>query len=158
MKIGERLALGSTLTGENMVFLKQLGVNLLSAVLETGREPKGSYPLSKLREGTYYELDDLVALRKWVESHGLKLYSINLAMFPSWEKILLGQPGRDEQIENWQKSLVNLVKAGIPMVQYNFMINAGCESPHKGPLLIVCLLTKKLCVIKSNRQGTREVG
>ena len=30
MKIGEALALGSSLTDENMVFLKQLGVNYLS--------------------------------------------------------------------------------------------------------------------------------
>ena len=132
MKIGERLALGSTLTDDNMVFLKQLGVNLLSAALETGREPEGEYPLSQLRTKAYYELDDLVALRKWVESHGLELSGINLAMFPRWEKILLGQPGRDEQIENWNKSLVNLGKAGIPMVQYNPMINAGFPSFLRG--------------------------
>ncbi len=129
MKIGERLALGSTLTDENMVFLKQLGVDLLSAALETGREPKGEYPFAKLKTGAYYELDDLVAFRKWVESHGLKLSGINLAMFPRWEKILLGQPGRDEQIESWNKSLINLGKAGIPMVQYNCMINAGSPAP-----------------------------
>ena len=129
MKIGERLALGSTLTDENMSFLKQLGVNLLSAALETGREPKGDYLFSKLREGAYYKLDDLVALRKWVESHCLELYSINLAMFPRWEKILFGQPGRDEQIENWNKSLNNLGKAGIPVVQYNCMINTGSSMP-----------------------------
>jgi len=47
MKIGERLALGSTFNDDNMVFLKQLGVDLLSAVLETGREPKGDYPFSQ---------------------------------------------------------------------------------------------------------------
>jgi len=58
-----------------------------------------------------------------VEGHGLELSGINLAMFPRWEKILLGLPGRDEQIENWNKSLLNLGKAGIPMVQYNPMIN-----------------------------------
>jgi mannonate dehydratase len=129
MKIGERLALGSTLTDDNMVFLKQLGVNMLSAVLETGREPKGNYPLPRLRTSAYYELDDLVALKKWVEGHGLELSGINLAMFPRWEKILLGQSGRDEQIENWNKSLVNLGEAGIPMVQYNAMINAGSPMP-----------------------------
>jgi mannonate dehydratase len=129
MKIGERLALGSTLTDDNMVFLKQLGVNLLSAALETGREPKGDYPFSMLKTKPYYEVDDLIAFRKWVERHGLELSSINLAMFPRWEKILLGLPGRDEQIENWNKSLVNLGKAGIPMVQYNCMINAGSPMP-----------------------------
>jgi mannonate dehydratase len=129
MKIGERLALGSTLTDDNMVFLKQLGVDFLSAVLETGREPKGDYPFSQLRKGAYYEVNDLVALRKWVESHGLALTGINVAMFPRWEKILMGQPGRDEQIENWNKSLRNMGKAGIPMLQYNGMMNAGSEKP-----------------------------
>ena len=129
MKIGERLALGSTLTDENMIFLKQLGVDSLAAALETGREPKGNYPFSKLREGAFYEVDDLIALRKWAESHGLELYSINLAMFPRWEKILLGQAGRDELIENWNKSLRNLGKAGIPMLQYNCMINTGSSMP-----------------------------
>ena len=54
MKIGERLALGSTLTEDNMVFLKQLGVDLLSAALETGREPKGDYPFSQLKAGRKY--------------------------------------------------------------------------------------------------------
>jgi mannonate dehydratase len=129
MKIGERLALGSTLTDNNMIFLKQLGVDLLSVAVETGREPKGDYPFSKLKAGAFYELDDLVAFRKWVESCGLELSGINLAMFPRWEKILLGLPGRDEQIENWNKSLINLGEAGIPMVQYNYMINAGSPAP-----------------------------
>jgi mannonate dehydratase len=129
MKIGERLALGRTLTDDNMIFLKQLGVNYLSAALETGREPKGDYPFSKLKAGAYYELDDLVAFKKWVESYGLELSGINLAMFPRWEKILLGQPGRDEQIENWNNSIVNLGKARIPQVQYNPMINAGSKMP-----------------------------
>ena len=115
MKIGEGLFLGSSLTDENMVFLKQLGVNHLSVVLEMGRnEPKGKYPLSRLREGACYETDDLVALRKWVESHGLELSGISVRLFPRWEKIILGQAGRDEQIENWNKSLRNMGKAGIP--------------------------------------------
>jgi mannonate dehydratase len=129
MKIGERLALGSSLTDDNMVFLKQLGVDLLSAALETGREPRGDYPISQLRKAAYYEVEDLLALRKWAESHGLELSGINVAMYPRWEKILLGLPGRDEQIENWNKSLRNMGKAGIPMLQYNSMINAGSEKP-----------------------------
>jgi mannonate dehydratase len=129
MKIGERLALGSTLNDNNLVFLKQLGVDRLSAALETGREPKGDYPFQQLKTGDHYKVADLVALKKWVESHGLELSSINLAMFPRWEKILLGRPGRDEQIENWQKSLENLGKAGILLVQYNPMISAGAPMP-----------------------------
>ncbi len=127
MKLGEVLILGSSLTDENMVYLKQLGVNYLTVgFLEIGsNEPKGTFPLSRLRESKYFETEDLVALRKWVESHGLELSAIRNAPLPRWEKIILGRPGRDEQIENWNKSLRNMGKAGIPLMQYNLMINAG---------------------------------
>ncbi len=126
MKIGVALGLCSSLTDENMVFLKQLGVNHISVGLEIGQnKPKGKYLRSRLREGTFYETDDLIALRKWVESHGLELSGIGVAFSPSWENIILGQAGRDEQIENWSKSLRNIGKAGISELQYNFTINAG---------------------------------
>ncbi|MFC2020771.1 mannonate dehydratase [Chloroflexota bacterium] len=131
MKIGEVLILGSSLTDENMVFLKQLGVNHLTVgFLEMGSgEPKGKSPLSRLREGKYFETEDLVDLRKWVESQGFELSAIRSSPFPHWEKIILGQAGRDEQIENWNESLRNMGKAGIPMLQYNSMLNAGAWIP-----------------------------
>ncbi len=130
MNVGEPLALGSTLTDENMVFLKQLGVNHLSAFLEKGRNTsKEKYRLSRLMESPCYETDDLIELKKWVESHGLELSGISLVLFPRWGKILLGQAGRDEQIENWNKSLRNMGEAGISLVQYNCMINAGSWMP-----------------------------
>ena len=120
--------LGSSLTDENMVFLKQLGVNNLSVFLDWGPgKPNSNYPLSSLKEGTRWETDDLVTLKKWVESHGFELTGISLILFPHWEKMVLGQAGCDEQIENWNKSLRNMGKAGIPTLQYNFMINAGAK-------------------------------
>ena len=75
MNINEGLGLGNSLTDENMTFLKQLGVDYLTVgIMEMGRdEPKGKYPLSRMREGAYYEAEDLVVLRKWIEGHGLKL-------------------------------------------------------------------------------------
>ncbi len=113
-----------------MIFLKQMGVNHLSVFLEMGRnEPKANYPLARLKQGPFYDIDDLVALKKLVGSRGLELFGINLMLFPRWEKILLGQTGRDEQIENWNKSLRNLGKVGIPTLQYNCMINAGSWLP-----------------------------
>lgn len=126
MKIGEPLIPGRSLTDENMVFLKQLGVNHLSVfMVSRPAESKGNYRLSRLMETPYYEIDDLAELKKWVEGHGLELSGISLLLFPHWEKILLGQAGRDEQIENFNKSLSNMGKVGIPAMQYNFMINAG---------------------------------
>ena len=126
MKIGEPLVLGGSLTDENMVFLKQLGVDHISAFMLNGTtEPKGNYRLSRLMKSVYYEVNDLADLKKWVESNGLALSGISLILFSHWEKIVLGQSGRDEQIENFNKSLRNMGKVGIPTLQYNFMINAG---------------------------------
>jgi mannonate dehydratase len=41
------------------------------------------------------------------------------------EKIKLGLPGRDEEIENYGAALEALGKVGIPMVCYNFMAGLG---------------------------------
>ncbi len=131
MKLGERLVLDTSLTDENMVFLKQMGVHYLTvAFLEMGsEEPKAKSPLSKLRENKFFETKDLVALKKWVESHGFELSAIGTAPFRHWGKIMLGEPGRDEQIENWNNSLRNMGRAGIPMLQYSWVLNAGAWIP-----------------------------
>ena len=131
MKLGERLVLDTSLTDENMVFLKQLGVNYLTvSFLEMGsEEPKAKSALSGLREKPYYETKDLAALKKWVGSRGFGLSAISSAPFRHWGKIMLGEPGRDEQIENWNKTLRNMGKAGIPMLQYSWVLNAGARIP-----------------------------
>lgn len=132
MKIGERLVLGSSLTDDNMTYLKQMGVNqLMVMTLEAG----GSVPNKAtsigagLAEGDFYKTEDLVALKKWVESHNLELFTIVQTPFNRWDKIITGRPGRDEQIENWCTSLRNMGKAGIPMLQYSWVINAGAWLP-----------------------------
>ena len=131
MKLGERLVLDSSLTDENMAYLKQLGVNHLTvAFLELATdEPKGKSTLSGLRLGEYFKTEDLVALKKWVESRGLELSAIGTSPFRNWERIMLGKPGRDEQIDNWNKTLRNMGEAGIPQLQYGWMLNAGAWIP-----------------------------
>ena len=130
MKLGERLVLDSSFTDENMSYLKQLGVNYLTVAFpETeSDEPEEKSPLSRLKSD-YFETEDLVTLRKWVESHGFELSAIGSTVFHHRDKIFLGEPGRDEQIENWNKSLRNMGEAGIPMLQYNWMLNAGAWIP-----------------------------
>jgi mannonate dehydratase len=131
MKLVEKLVVDSSLTDENMAYLKQMGVNHLTvAVLEMGtREPERKSFLSRLRENAYYELDDLVALKKWAESHGLELSAVSSPSFRNWGKIFFGQPGRDEQIEHWIKTLRNMGKAGIYLLQNTWVLNAGAWIP-----------------------------
>ncbi|MFC1873422.1 mannonate dehydratase [Chloroflexota bacterium] len=131
MKLGEKLVLDSSLTNKNMTFLKQVGASYLTVALVEmlTEEPTGKSALSRVRHGEYFETEDLVALRKWVESRGFELSAIASPPFLHWEKIMLGQPGRDEQIENWNKSLRNMGKAGIPQLQYSWVLNAGAWIP-----------------------------
>jgi mannonate dehydratase len=131
MKLVERLVLDSSLTEANMVYLKQLGVeNIAVAFLETGTtEPPNRSSLSGLRERPCYEAEDLLALRKWVESHGFELSAIGSPSFRNWDRIFFGQPGRDEQIENWINTLRNMGNAGIPILQNTWVLNAGASIP-----------------------------
>ena len=126
MKQGEKLAFGSQLTGENMSFLKQLGVNYLMVATNGNAEQTERMPIvSKLRQSDYYQTKDLIDLKKWVESCGLELCGLLNISPHRWDKIILGLPGRDEQIENWCKSLRNMGKAGIPMLHYRWTVEAG---------------------------------
>ncbi len=57
------------------------------------------------------------------------------------EKIKLGLPGRDEEIENYLAALQALGQVGIPMVCYNFMAGLGwyrtrSDVPERGGALV----------------------
>jgi mannonate dehydratase len=126
MKLGERLTLDGTLTEENMAFLKQLDINyLMVGAGAAAGQPERTPVISKLRKGDYWEVSDLVELKKFIEAHDLTLFGISHTQFSRWDKIILGLPGRDAQIENWNKSLRNMGKAGIEMLQYNWVIDAA---------------------------------
>lgn len=116
MKITERINLDIVDTDEDMTFLRQLGVTHLGMNIQDwapshGKEPKWHRsPASGLRQSDYYDLEDLLVLKAWVESHGLELYAIHA--------ISLSQRGRsrEQQIENFKKSIRNMGKAGIHQI------------------------------------------
>ena len=68
----------------------------------------------------YFEFLELVVFRQRVESAGLRLFAIENMPWEWTDKIKLGLPGRDEQIDNFCKSLRNMGAAGIPAIGYNF--------------------------------------
>ncbi|MCL4535943.1 MAG: mannonate dehydratase [Bacteroidetes bacterium] len=81
----------------------------------------------------YYDFASLANLRSQVESYGLKLESV--AMLP-WQwtyKWMLGLPGRDEQIENFQKTIRNLGAAGIPVFIYNMHVLRQYRTSRHAP-------------------------
>jgi len=106
-----RLAFGAIheITDETLIFAKQLGAS--DIIVHT----------PELGGDGYWEYLPLLRLRLRVESAGLNLAAIENIPLHFYDKILLGQPGRDEQIENFCKTLSNMGRAGIPILGYHFM-------------------------------------
>jgi len=107
-----RVALGAIheVTDEVLRFVKQLGVN--DIIVHT----------PPLRGDGYYEFLDLLHLRQRVKYAGLRLAAIENVPSRWYDRILRGMDGRNEQIENWCKTLTNMGKAGIPALGYHWMM------------------------------------
>jgi mannonate dehydratase len=93
---------------EQMQYAAQLGCDGVMSGLHPEELSRG-----------YYEFKRLVTLKSQVESYGLSLEGLGMLPWHLCYKWMLGLPGRDEQIENLQKSIRNLGAAGIPMVVFN---------------------------------------
>lgn len=107
-----RLALvPNPLTEENLRLARQIGVT----DIVSGLPPE--------HRGPVWELLPLLLLKNKVEDAGLALSVLEGA--PPMEKIKLGLPGRDEEMDNFCQSLRNIGAAGIPIVCYNFMAGFG---------------------------------
>ena len=68
----------------------------------------------------YWTERSLRWLREYTEKFELKLEMIENVPIRFFDKILLGLPGRDEQIENYIKTLHNMGKVGIPILGHHF--------------------------------------
>ena len=97
---------------ERLAFGKQLGCSDVVA---------GPWCLPQDREKGFYDLKSLVELKKRVEAAGMALAAVENVYFEWYDRIARGQPGRDQQIENWQKTLRNMGEAKIPVLGYHFM-------------------------------------
>ena len=94
---------------EKLIFLRQLGVEAIMA------DPQDIDP-----EQGYYDFENLLRLKTWIESYGMQLGSLSGNVPWEWNyKWMLGLPGRDEQIENCERTLLNMGAIGIPVYTYN---------------------------------------
>jgi len=105
-----RVALGQVpgLTDEYLAYAQQLGVRSIHT-----NTP--ALPGEKR-----WEVGDLVALRERAESAGLRLEAIENIPNSFYMDVMLGRPGRDEQIEHVQATIRNMGEAGIPLFGYHF--------------------------------------
>ena len=68
----------------------------------------------------YYRFQDMMLMRQRIEDAGLR-WAVLDGIPAEWKyQIKLGLPGRDEQIENWRRTLENMGAAGVPALGYFF--------------------------------------
>ncbi|HEV7215925.1 MAG TPA: mannonate dehydratase [Chloroflexota bacterium] len=109
-----RVAVGqvSQLSDEILTFARQVGVT-------------GVQVNTPVLPGRYrWQYEDLLALRRRSEQFGLRLEAIENVPLYFYDKVMLGLPGRDEQLEHYQATIRNIGRAGIPMLGYHFMPNS----------------------------------
>jgi mannonate dehydratase len=119
------------LTADNFRFARQCGVTHL--VVHLVDYFGGSYPSITRgddqvgwgitqNQGNLWTAEELIALRKEIESHGLVLEAIENFDPAHWHDVLLDGPEKDRQLEDLKTLIRNIGKAGVPIMGYNFSI------------------------------------
>jgi len=123
MPRGMRVAMGqfNELSEERLKFIKQLGVDdvLLNTPILPGE--------------THWEFMDLLHLRMRCEDAGLRLAAIENVPRSFYDKVMLGLPGRDQQLEHLATTVHNMARAGIPILGYNWMPNGVWRTSRTTP-------------------------
>ncbi len=95
---------------EHLVFARQLGCETVVAHLPLGAG-----------DGVWHA-EDLARIKHDAERHGLMLAAIENLHPTHWDRVLLGEDGRGEQIANVQRTIRNMGEVGIPCLGYYFSI------------------------------------
>ncbi len=120
---GIRIGVGqfNELTDEKLRFAAQLGVE--GVQMNT----------PKLPGETKWEEKDLRALVDKTREYGMVLEAIENVPVHFYDKVMLGQPGRDEQIENYCDTVRAVGAASIPVLGYHFMPNSVWRTDRMAP-------------------------
>ncbi|MFA5447564.1 MAG: mannonate dehydratase [Sphaerochaeta sp.] len=94
---------------DTLIFLRQLGIKHVQFNTPTLPGEK-TWSYSVLRN-----------FKEKVESYGVDLVCIENVPIKFYDKVMLGLPGRDEQIDNYIKIIRNLGKLGISLFGYHFV-------------------------------------
>lgn len=111
-----RVALGqfNEMTEEKLVFAEQLGVKSVQMNLLR----------SSIPGETVWAYQDLARLVERAAAHGLRLEAIENVPVFFYDKVMLGLPGRDQQLDSYRQVIRNVGRAGIPILGHHFMPNS----------------------------------
>ncbi|MFA6426678.1 MAG: mannonate dehydratase [Phycisphaerae bacterium] len=104
------------LTDDIITYVKELGVRDICM------------NVAKLPGNAQWEYEDLAALQKRFNDAGLTLASLENVPLGFYDKVMLGLPGRDEQIGHMITTIKNIGRAGVPILGYHWMPNGVWRS------------------------------
>lgn len=78
------------------------------------------HPLEIGDNHMFWEYDELLQLKNWLENAGLE-FAVIEGSVPITDKTRLGLEGRDEEIDIFKEFLRNLGEIGVPTVAYDWM-------------------------------------
>lgn len=119
-----RVAIGqfNELTDEQLAFAAQCGAE--DILLNTPRLPGDAR----------WEYDDLRAWARRATDHGLRLICLENVPVRFYDRIMLGQEGRERQLDNMMATVRNMGRAGIPILGYNWMPNGVWRTERETPV------------------------
>lgn len=120
------------LDDENLKFAKQLGATHLVIHMcdyfnqqknfSHNDQPIGDTKGWGVAKGDIWTVDELLEIKQKVESFGFTWYAIENFDPKHWDKVLFGEEGKEQQIENLKQIIRNVGKAGIKVFGYNFSL------------------------------------
>lgn len=85
-------------------------------------QPIGDLQGWGVSEPVIWTVDELLAIRRQIEKHGLIFYAIENFEAAHWHHILFDGPRKLEQMEVVKQIIRNVGEAGIPVFGYNFSL------------------------------------
>lgn len=139
-----RIAFRTDASTEQLRLIRQMGAT--DAV--TGR-PAGD-------EGPVWTLESILRVQERIESFGLTLSVIELIPIP--DRVKLGLPDRDEDIDHFCQSIRNLGRAGVPILAYNWMagmtwFRTSVATPVRGGALSTAYDHQQMLALPASELG-----
>ena len=122
----------------DMIFARQLGVsgvnfNALELDDKAARRVLGLSHRINGSQRDYWDYDDLCRLREFVGGYDLEIESMENVPHRMMSHIKAADAHRDEQLDNYCKTIENLGRAGIPMLGYDFMLLPVVRTTFSAP-------------------------
>ena len=111
-------------TDGSLVYLQQIGVESVLGY---------TYDLPSYEKTGVVDADELTAMRKQVEQHGMRLASIALDQ-RVLSNLLLGLPGADDDLDKLCRSIEAMGRAGVRFLNYSLLVSRAIANRFGHPL------------------------